>query len=49
MVTQSKCEVIYFGRATHSYGGHYLNGILLDSIDYYKDLGILFDTGLKSH
>ena len=31
----------------HSYGGYNLNGILLDSVDCYKDLGILFDTGLK--
>ena len=42
-------KVIYFGQATHSYGGYYLNGILLDSVDCYKDLGILFDTGLKFH
>ena len=27
----------------------YLNGILLDSVDCYKDLSILFDTGLKFH
>ena len=45
----TKCKVIHFGRATHSYGGYYLNGILLDSVDCYKDLGILFDTGLKFH
>ena len=37
----TKCNVIHFGRATHSYGGYYLNGILLDSVDCYKDLGIL--------
>ena len=24
-------------------------GVLLDSVDSYKDLGILFDTGLKFH
>ena len=34
---------------SYSYGGYYLNGILLDSVDCYKDLGILFDTGLKFH
>ena len=45
----TKCKVIHFGRATHIYGGYYLNGILLDSVDCYKDLGILFDTGLKFH
>ena len=33
----------------HSYGGYYLIGILLDLVDCYKDLGILFDTGLKFH
>ena len=26
-----------------------LNGILLDSVDCNKDLGILFNTGLKFH
>ena len=45
----TKCKVIHFGRVTHSYGGYYLNGILLDSVDCYKDLGTLFDTGLKFH
>ena len=45
----TKCNVIHFGRATHSYGDYYLNGVLLDSVDSYKDLGILFDTGLKFH
>ena len=29
------------------YGDYYLNGILLYSVDCYKDLGILFDTSLK--
>ena len=46
---KAKCKVIHFGWAIHSYGGYYLNGILLDSDDCYKDLGILFDTGLKFH
>ena len=41
--------MIHFGWATHSYGDYYLNGVLLDSVDSYKDLGILFDTGLKFH
>ena len=45
----TKCKAIHFGRATYSYGDYYLNGILLDSVDSYKDLGILFDTGLKFH
>ena len=34
---------------THSYGDYYLNGVLLDSVDCYKEVGILFDTGLKFH
>ena len=42
-----KCKVTHFGQATHSYGNYYFNGALLDSVDSYKDLGILFDTGLK--
>ena len=42
-------NVIHFGQATHSYRDYYLNGVLLDSVDSNKDLGILFDTGLKSH
>ena len=45
----TKCKVIHFGRATHNYGDYYLNEVLLDSVDSYKDLGILFDTGLKFH
>ena len=40
---------IHFGQATHSYGGYYLQGVLLVSVDCYKDLGILFDTGLTFH
>ena len=31
----------------HNYGGYYFNGVLLNSVDCYKDLGILFDAGLK--
>ena len=45
----TKCKITHFGRATHSYGDYYLNGVLLDSVDGYKDLGILFHTGLKLH
>ena len=48
MTTQfnaTKCEVIHFDRATHGYGGYFL----LDSVDCFKDSGILFDTGLKFH
>ena len=41
--------MIHFGQATHSYADYYLNGVLLDSVDSYKDLGILFDTGLMFH
>ena len=40
---------MHFGRAIHSYGDYHLNGVLLDSVDSCKDLGILFDTGLKFH
>ena len=49
----TKCKVIHFGRATHveahihSYGDYCLNGALFDLVDCYKDLGILFDTGLN--
>ena len=43
----TKCKVIHCGQATHSYRDYYFNGVLLDSVDSYKDLGILFDTGLK--
>ena len=35
-----KCEATHFGLATHSYGDYYLNGVLLDSVDSYKYLGI---------
>ena len=45
----TKFIVIHFGRATHSYGDYYRNEILLDSVDYYKDLGIVFDVVLKFH
>ena len=45
----TECKAIHFGRATYRYGDCYLNGVLLDSVDSYKDLGILFDTSLKFH
>ena len=45
----TKCKVIHFGRSAHSYKDYYLNGVLLDSLKCYKNLGILFDTGLKFH
>ena len=45
----TKCKVIYFGQATHSYKDYYLNEVLLDSVDCYKDLDNLFDTDLKFH
>ena len=41
----TKCKMLHFGRPIHSYGDYYFNGVLLDSVDGYKDLGILFDTG----
>ena len=37
------------GPATHSYGDYYPNEVLLDSVNCYKDLGILFDICLKFH
>ena len=40
-VQLAKCKVIHFDRATHSYGGYYLNGILLDSVYCCEDLGVL--------
>ena len=43
----TKCKLPFWSSHMHSYGGYYLNGILLDSVDCYKDLGILFDIGLK--
>ena len=45
----TKCKVIHFGRATHSFGGYYLNGVSLDSVNCHKDLGITFDANLKFH
>ena len=45
----TNCEEIHFGRATHSCWDYYLNGVLLDSVDSYNYLSILFDTGLKFH
>ena len=45
----TKCKVIHFGQATHSFGGYYLNGASLDSVNCHKDLGIIFDANLKFH
>ena len=45
----TKCKVIHFGQATHSFGGYYLNGVSLDSVNCHKDLGIIFDANLKFH
>ena len=41
--------MIHFGGVVYGHEDYYLNGILLDSVDCHKDLGILFDTGLKFH
>ena len=42
----TKCKVIHFGRATHSFGGYYLNGVSLHSVNCH---GIIFDANLKFH
>ena len=41
--------MMYKSRATHSFGGYYLNGVSLDSVNCHKDLGIIFDANLKFH
>ena len=43
-----KCKHIHFG-PVHDYGPYYLNGVIIDSVDSQKDLGILFDNQLKFH
>ena len=45
----TKWKVIHFGQATHSFGGYYLNGVSLDSVNCHKDLDITFDANLKFH
>ena len=47
--TATKCKLMHFDRAIHSYGDYYLNGALLDLVNCYKDLNIFFDTSLKFH
>ena len=41
--------MIHFGRATHSFGGYYLNSVSLDSVNCHKDLSIIFDANVKFH
>ena len=45
----TKCKVIHFGRATHSYADYYLNKVLLDSIFVTKTWESYFITDLKFH
>jgi len=33
----------------HHFGPYYLNGTVIDSSDFYKDLGIILDHQLKFH
>ena len=33
----------------HGYGPYYLNGVVIDSVDSQKDLGVLFDNQLRFH
>ena len=44
----SKCKHIHLG-PIHSYGPYYLNGVVIDSVNSQKDLGILFDNQLRFH
>ena len=44
----SKCKHIHLG-PIHGYGPYYLNGVVIDSVDSQKDLGILFDNRLRFH
>ena len=37
------------GTYIHGYGPYYLNGVVIDSVDSQKDLGILFDNQLRFH
>ena len=48
MLLNAKQSILVESHA-HSYGDYYLNGVLLDTVDCYKGLGILFDRGLKFH
>ena len=44
----SKCKHIHLG-PIHGYRPYYLNGVVIDSVDSQKDLGILFDNQLRFH
>ena len=44
----SKCKHIHLG-PIHGYGPYYLNGVVIDSVNSQKDLGILFDNQLRFH
>ena len=44
----SKCKLMRFGHS-HQYGIYTLGDIRIDSVESYKDLGILFDSHLKFH
>ena len=43
-----KCKHIHLG-PIHGYGPYYLNGVVIDSVDSQKDLGVLFDNQLRFH
>ena len=42
----SKCKYVHFG-PVHQFGPYYLNGIMIESVESQKDLGILFENQLK--
>ena len=44
----SKCKHVHFG-PVHQFESYYLNGIMIDNLEFQKDLGILFDNQLKFH
>ena len=43
-----KCKHIHFG-PVHDYRPYYLNGVITDSVDSQKDLGVHFNNQLKFH
>ena len=43
-----QARTAHFG-SVHQYGPYYLNGLMIESIESQKDLGILFDNQLKFH
>ena len=43
----SKCKHVHFG-PVHQFGLYYLDGIMISSVKFQKDLGILFDNHLHT-